>query len=270
MANHRDWTFDGFDGQRMARVWTNDEPRYVVLLSHGYGEHIGRYEYVANALVDHGAVVYGVDHAGHGKSQGQRVLVHDYEQVIDDFHQLGERAGEEQSGLPAVLIGHSVGGMIAARYAQRYRDELTAVVLSAPVLGRWDVVDQLLRQDEIPDTPIDPETLSRDPEVGDAYAADPLVWHGKFERATLQALVEALATIDRAGSLDDLPTLWIHGSDDRLVPVDATREGIRRVRGSRFEERIFEGARHEVFNETNRDEVLKTVTAFIDAYLPPR
>ena len=71
-----------------------------------------------------------------------------------------------------------MGGMIAARYAQRYGDSLACVVLSGPVLGQWAALDALLPLDEMPDTPIDPSTLSRDPAVGEAYVADPLVWLG--------------------------------------------------------------------------------------------
>lgn len=270
MALHRDWIFAGHDGQRVARTWNKDEPRYVVLLCHGYGEHIGRYEYVANTLVEHGAVVYGVDHVGHGKSQGERVLIGDFEPVVDDFHQLAQRAGQEHPDLPVVLVGHSMGAMIAVRYVQRYGADLAAVVLSGPVLGRWAVVDELLPLEEIPDTPIDPDTLSRDHEVGKAYLADPLVWHGKFKPPTVRAFSDVLAVIAESGGLGDLPTLWVHGSDDRLVPIDDIREGIERVRGSRLETRIFDGARHEVLNEINRDEVLRTVTTFIDDHLQRR
>ncbi|WP_219415008.1 alpha/beta hydrolase [Pseudonocardia nigra] len=268
MAESQEWTYPGHGGELVARTWPREDARYIALLCHGYGEHIGRYEHVADALVRHGAVVHGVDHVGHGKSAGERVLVGDYEQVVADFHELAGRAGDRDPGLPTVLVGHSMGGMIAARYAQRYGDELAALVLSGPVLGRWDTVNTLLALDEIPDTPIDPDTLSRDPAVGAAYAADPLVWHGRFARPTLEALAACLDRIRADGGLGDLPTLWVHGADDRLVPIDGTREGIELLRGNRFEERVHAGARHEVFNETNRDEVLAEVTAFVDRVLP--
>ncbi|HTF07962.1 MAG TPA: alpha/beta hydrolase, partial [Asanoa sp.] len=139
--------------------------------------------------------------------------------------------------------------------------------LSGPVLGRWDAVPALLAVEEIPDIPIDPATLSRDPEVGAAYAADPLVWHGKFQRPTLEALSACLDRINAAGALGDLPTLWLHGADDQLVPIDATREGIERIRGTRFESKVYLQARHEIFNETNNDEVLADVTAFLSRVL---
>ncbi len=261
MSDSQEWTCGGHAGELTARTWPNPDARYVALLCHGYGEHIGRYEHVADALVRHGAVVHGVDHIGHGRSAGERVLIPDYEKVVDDFH--GLAAQVRNPALPTVLIGHSMGGMIAARYAERYGHELAALVLSGPVLGRWDAATGLLALDEIPDTPIDPDTLSRDPAVGKAYADDPLVWHGRFQRATLEAIVTCLDRIRADGPLGALPTLWAHGADDQLVPIDATREGIDDLRGVVFEEKIYPGARHEIFNETNKDEVLADVTAFV-------
>ncbi|PPF76597.1 lysophospholipase [Subtercola sp. Z020] len=283
MASSNEWTFDGTDGERVARTWGGPddrsgapEPRYVALLAHGYGEHIGRYEYVADWLVNRGAIVHGLDHVGHGKSAGERVVVHDYEDVVTDLRTLSELAravtpgASGPSDLPVVLIGHSMGGMIGARYAQRYGDELAALVLSGPVLGRWQTVDDLLPLDPIPDTPIEPSTLSRDPAVGEDYVADPLVWHGPFKRPTLEALNASLALIARSGDLGALPTLWIQGDDDQLVPLVDSRAGIEVIAGTALTEHIFPGARHEVFNETNRDEVLGVTTDFIDGVLTYR
>jgi alpha-beta hydrolase superfamily lysophospholipase len=264
---YEEWTYRGFDGDRVARTCANVDARYVALLCHGYGEHIGRYDYVADTLVRHGAAVYGVDHVGHGKSDGNRVLISDYERVVDDFRLLDERARADRPELPVVLIGHSMGGMIAARYGQRFGDSLTALVLSGPVLGRWDVVPALLAYDEIPETPIDVATLSRDPVIGETYAADPLVWHGPFKRPTLEALQRCIDTINEGQRLGQLPTLWAHGEVDELVPIDGTREGIERIKGERFTEKVYPDARHEIFNETNKDEVLADVTAFVDAVL---
>ncbi|MDC3724572.1 alpha/beta hydrolase [Rhodococcus sp. Rp3] len=256
------FTLDGHAGALAARKWVDETPRYVALLCHGYGEHCGRYEYVAARLVADGAAVYAVDHIGHGLSDGERVL-------IDDFRLLDLTARREHPDLPVVLVGHSMGGMIAARYAQRYGAELTAVVLSGPVLGRWATVDALLAAEEIPDTPIDPSTLSRDPEVGRAYVADPLVWHGPFERTTVQALKTCIDTITAAGAVDDVPVLWLHGEDDQLVPLDGTATGWSSLAGRGSSSKTYPGARHEVFNETNRDEVLGDVVDFVGTHIHP-
>ncbi|AHH94026.1 alpha-beta hydrolase superfamily lysophospholipase [Kutzneria viridogrisea] len=265
-----EWKLNGHGGQLAARTWANPGASWLAVLVHGYGEHLGRYEHVARTLVTAGAVVIGADHIGHGDSAGERVLVTDFEQVVADVDRVIEAAGTEHSGLPVVLIGHSLGGAIAVRYAQQHPERLTAMVLSAPVLGSWHALD-LLEYEQIPDTPIDPDTLSRDPAVGAAYAADPLVWHGPFKRETLRALDELLQTINFDQPLgDELPVLWLHGDEDTLVEQADTRAGTDRVRGLGFQEHTYIGARHELFNEVNKDEVLFDVVAFVREVLAAR
>lgn len=269
----REWNLPGGpDGseRRSARAWapTGTEPRWLAVLVHGYGEHIGRYEYVARYLCASGAVVYGMDHRGHGRSSGERVLIEDFAGVVEDVHRVLLQARSAYRSLPLVLIGHSMGGLIAARYAQTHPEELSAVVLSGPVLGRWTAAAQALAAPVIPDAPIDTATLSRDLSVGDAYSADELIWHGPFKEPTLKALHTEMARVTAAGPPGDLPQLWVHGSADELVPMSDTRVGIAAYAGEDFTARIFPGARHEVFNETNRDEVLDEVVRFARRFAP--
>lgn len=263
MVKPVEWTFPGHAGQIAARTWTNPAATHTVLLCHGYGEHVGRYQHVADHLVAQGAEVHGLDHLGHGRSAGDPVLVPDFEQVVDDV-QLLATSERVASTRPLVLLGHSMGGMIAARYAQRHGEELTALVLSGPVLGRWAAAEALVDLPEMPDVPIDPSTLSRDPAVGEAYVADPLVWHGPFKQPTVAALVAMLRTINEGGRLGSLPTWWGHGAADPLVPIEGTRGGIETIRGADLEEHIYPGARHEILNETNQEEVLADIDAFIE------
>lgn len=265
-----DLSFEGHAGTVVGRRWSGDdpaEPAYVVLLVHGYGEHCGRYEHVAARLVEDGAVVYAIDHVGHGGSAGEPVLITSFQEVEEDVHMLEAHARMEHPTLPVVLIGHSMGGLIGARYAQRWGDGLAAIILSGPVLGRWRAAEDLLAADEIPDTPVDPSTLSRDDSVGEAYVADPLVWHGPFKRQTLEAIQETLAMIRDAGAVDD-PILWLHGEEDQLVPMADTKRGWESLAGRHASAKSYPGARHEIFNETNQDEVLDDVIAFVRANLP--
>ncbi|WP_067973673.1 alpha/beta hydrolase [Nocardiopsis trehalosi] len=267
MITSRRWRLPGGPNgtERLAaRAWAaaGAEPAWLAVLVHGYGEHIGRYEHVAERLCAGGAAVYGLDHRGHGGSSGERVLVEDFAGVVEDVHRVVVQARTAYRSLPLVVVGHSMGGLIAARYAQEHRADLAGLVLSGPVLGRWGAVDRLLALDPIPDEPIDPATLSRDPGVGAAYAADDLVWHGPFRRPTLRAFAAELARVTAGGDLGDLPLLWLHGADDRLVPLTDTRVGIEALAGTDVTVRVFPGARHEVFNETNRDEVLDEVVRF--------
>ncbi len=236
---------------------------WIAILVHGYGEHIGRYRHVAEALLGVNAKVVGPDHQGHGHSEGERAMIEDYEAVVDDLHLVVERTRKKSGGVPLVMIGHSMGGMIALRYAQRHGSELSGLVVSGPAVGSLDSVRFLLSMDPIPEIPIDPSALSRDPEVGKAYADDPLVWHGPFKRETLQAMVKTIETILSGPDLGELPTLWIHGEEDTLVPLSSTRSAMEKLRGTRFEEKIYPGARHEIFNEINRDEVIGDVISFV-------
>jgi alpha-beta hydrolase superfamily lysophospholipase len=211
--------------------------------------------------------VFGPDHMGHGRSAGERVLIEDFEDVVTDVHAVAGAARVAHPEVPVVMIGHSMGGLIAARYAQRHPGGLTALVLSGPVIGDWELPRRLLALDEIPDTPISPDALSRDPAVGAAYAADPLVWHGPMKRPTVEAFARMLRTVSKDGDVGRLPLLWLHGDDDRLVPLPGSRVGVEELNGGALTERIYSGARHEVFNETNKAEVFADVTRFLDGVL---
>lgn len=267
MNDTREHVLTGTRGTIIAREWTHPGPAFVALVAHGYGEHIGRYEGVAEALRAHGAAVLGPDHMGHGRSAGERVLIEDFEDVVTDLQTVAELAGTACPGLPLVLVGHSMGGLIAARHAQRHGDGLAALVLSGPVIGTWETPGLLLAHDEIPDIAVSPAALSRDPAVGAAYAADPLVWHGPMKRPTLEAFDRTLQDVAAGGDVGALPMLWLHGEDDRLVPLAGSRVGVARLSGGDLTERIYPGARHEVFLETNKAEVLADLTRFLDEAL---
>jgi alpha-beta hydrolase superfamily lysophospholipase len=256
--------FDGRREQIALYVWPNPKARHIVVLAHGYGEHLGRYEYVAEFLTRRGAVVAGPDHLGHGRSGGERVMIEDFDLVVDDLHSVVTRMRQRHPGLALVLVGHSMGGMIGARYAQLHGDELAGLVLSGPVLGTWSSATDLLGLDQIPDDPLDVSTLSRDHRVGGAYSEDELVWHGPFKRPTVKALDAELKAIGAGPGLGQLPTLWLHGEDDQLVPISESRAGVDALELGALETHVFPGARHEVFNETNRDEVLGITADFVD------
>lgn len=264
----REHVLAGTRGRVAVREWPRARPRFVALLAHGYGEHTGRYDEVAGVLAGLGAAVFGPDHTGHGRSAGERVLIEDFEDVVTDLRAAADLARAAHPGLPVVLVGHSMGGLVAARYAQRYGASLAALVLSGPVIGTWELTARLLAADEIPDTPVSPAALSRDPSVGAAYAADPLVWHGPMKRPTVEAFARTLGTVREAGDVGRLPLLWLHGGDDRLVPLAGSRPGVEALSGETpAVVRIYAGARHEVFHETNRAEVFADLAAFLDGVL---
>ena len=254
----------GARGKIVVRRWDpEDPPLFVVVLVHGYGEHAGRYGHVATALNEAGAVVYAPDHHGHGRSVGDRAVVDDVDSMAADVAKVVELANREHDEMPVVLVAHSLGGMIATRYVQKQHARIAALVLSAPVIGANPALLALAEKDPIPDVPLDPAVLSRDPKVGEAYAADPLVFHGPYHKKTLNELKATVARIAKDHGFGELPTLWIHGEKDALAPYDVTKKAMAHLRGKVFEEKVYKGAMHEIFNETNQADVLGDVVEFL-------
>ncbi|HUR75652.1 MAG TPA: lysophospholipase [Sporichthya sp.] len=256
-----DYELRGSQGTIVVRKATPTDANRVVVLAHGFGEHSGRYGHVIDRLGADGAVVYAPDHRGHGRSEGPRAVVDDVEAMVDDLHLVVQSAQQENSGLPLVLIGHSMGGLMAIRYAQRHGGELTALVVSGPFLGN-PMMAPLLEMEVLPDIPIDPAALSRDPAVGEAYAADPLVYHGPLIK---ESFVGMFAAVERVagGPVLSMPVLWVHGEADQLAAYDSAKVLLEKVGGSDLTARPYPGAAHEVFNEINSDEVLDEVAAFL-------
>ena len=243
------------------RSWPADDAARLVVLVHGYGEHIGRYEHVAQALSARGSAVIGPDHVGHGRSTGEPAVVEDFESVVDDLRTVVQ---DMRGELPVVMVGHSMGGLIATRYAQRHRNDLAGLTLSAPAVGLGPVFEAWLAAPELPSDPIDVAVLSRDPTVGEAYAADPLVWHGGWKRPTLEAFAAADKAIAEGPGFGDLPLLYVHGAEDQLVPMQLARPVVERLAGPDSELHVLDGARHEVFNELGKEETIDLVASFAE------
>jgi alpha-beta hydrolase superfamily lysophospholipase len=248
-------------GRVQVRRWPAEEPERLVVLVHGYGEHVGRYEHVADELAARGSEVVGPDHVGHGRSEGEQALIEDFEAVVDDLRAVVQDARGE---LPVVMVGHSMGGLIATRYAQRHREDLTGLVLSGPAVGLTPAFEQWLAAPEPPNDPIDVAVLSRDPAVGEAYAADPLVYHGGWKRPTLEAFLAADRAIANGPGFGDLPLLYVHGEQDELVPLMLAQPVVERLAGPDSEIHILAEQRHEVFNELGKEDTIALVADFAE------
>lgn len=268
MSSYETSSFTGTDGRIVVHHWLPDgDPRGVVVLAHGIGEHAGRYQHVAEHLNKQGWAFVGPDHAGHGLSAGTPGLIEDIEVLATDFGTVVTQAAKDHAGKPVAVLGHSMGGIVSTRALQRGLASPDAWVLSGPVIGGNPAIFALLDMDPIPEVPIDPGMLSRDPKVGEKYAADPLVYHGPLIRPTLQTLKDAVPTIAEAGPLGDVPTLFLHGEEDPLAPYAASKPAFDGLGLTNTEEKVYPGARHEILNETNKDEVLADISAFLDKTL---
>ena len=258
--------FQGSEGTVFYRRWEPEGPPVrIVQIVHGYAEHGGRYAHVAEALTARGAVVYADDHIGHGRSDGERALITNFDHVLDDLHSLSQIARTEHPGIPLVLVGHSMGGLLSGRFGQRWPDEVSGLAFCGSVIGDWQWARDVLDAPELPHVEFDPLDVSRDPAAGASYAADPLVYHGQYKRGLLQAEVVALDQF--AANIDKLtmPVAVLHGTEDPFVPYERSVQAVQDMPTDDVTIHLYEGGRHEVLNEINRDEVISDLASWIDS-----
>jgi alpha-beta hydrolase superfamily lysophospholipase len=271
-------TFDGVGGVRIVYdVWTPDtEPRGVVVLSHGLGEHARRYDHVAERFGQSGLITYALDHRGHGRSGGKRVRVKSIDEYTGDFGTLVNIATGEHRGLRRIVLGHSRGGGIVFAWGVDHADDFDLMVLSGPAVAAQTGVSRgklLLGKavgSLLPDLPVeelDSNAISRDPAVVAAYNADPLVHHGKIPAGIAKALVTVGESMPQRARELTKPLLVVHGAEDALVPAAGSELLVDCVGSSDVHLKVYPGLYHEVFNEPERDRVLDDVTAWIEARL---
>lgn len=259
----------GFD--RFERRWSVDAPRAGVVLVHGVAEHSGRYEHVGAQLAAAGFDVLGFDLRGHGESGGARGHVATMSDFLDDVEELVN--DRRALGVPVVLIGHSLGGLIATSYAETHRPPVDLLVLSAPALVAdvpgWQRAAANTLGSLVPKLPIpndfDGALLSRDEAVAVAYRDDPLrvtKLTARFGKVLFAAMPEATSRLDHIA----IPTYVIHGADDKLVPPRATEPFEALPNATRV---LIEGVRHESFNEPEGQEILEDIITWINQNLEP-
>jgi alpha-beta hydrolase superfamily lysophospholipase len=249
---------------QLRRRWMAAEPRGAALLVHGLGEHSGRYEHVARQLRDAAISTVAYDHRGFGESGGRRADVDRFSRYVDDLED--QLAQIRTLGLPTVVIGHSLGGLISACHAVSGRPQPDRLVLSAPALAldasplteaAAKVAARIAPRVEVA-TPFSSDDLATDPRVGRHYDADPLV----YTKLTVRLAAQMAAATEFVRSRHDrltTPTLVVHGSDDRLVAASAS-EAFGRLPG--VERRLVPGLGHELFNEPSGPELIDDVIAW--------
>jgi alpha-beta hydrolase superfamily lysophospholipase len=251
-------------------------PAGLILVVHGVAEHAGRYHHVADLLVGLGLRVAILDHRGHGRSGGKRLLVRDLSEFSADLETL--RKLELVTGAPTYLLGHSMGGCIALDYALDHQSSLTALILSAPaVLPGDDINPVLMRVAKVlgkvapglPGQKLSSASISRDPAVVAAYDADPLVFRGKLSAGIGGAMLRAMDSFPARLPSLTLPLLVLSGTEDKLVNPDGARL-VDRLAGSTDKTlKMYDGLYHEVFNEPEKELVLGDLRDWLKAHLAP-
>jgi len=250
------------DGRLYYRWWRPDTPaRGNVVVSHGFAEHSGRYGHVASALTDAGLGVWAPDHRGHGQSEGPRADIESVGAAVDDLRLFVETVRGHAPDGPLFLVGHSMGGLIAAAFAERHQETLTGLALSGPLLHVAPEVVALAELEEIPDLGL-ADAISSDPAVVQAYKDDPLVYLGPPPRGFLRSAGQVTEVRARLGQIT-LPLLIMHGSADLLVSPQALRDVVAGVASDDLTARLWPDMWHEIFNEPQQARVLAFLVDWI-------
>lgn len=251
------------------------EPKAILLVVHGLAEHCGRYMNVVNHFVPLGYAVYGLDHLGHGKSDGTRVYVDRLSDYTEPLKTYFDMITGWHPGKPVFLLGHSMGGLIASYYLLDHQDDFKGAVISAPAVKVSDSISPVtifmgkLLSNITPKAgllALDASGVSSDPQVVSAYVNDPLVYTGK---TTARLAAEMLGGMQRvtaeAGNIR-LPVLVVQGSADKLVDPEGAKMLYEKASSSDKTLKIYDGFYHEVFNEPGRAQVLKDVEDWLAAH----
>jgi alpha-beta hydrolase superfamily lysophospholipase len=274
-------TFEAADGlQLYERRWLpaegvlkSSDPRSVVALVHGATEHSGRYAHLADFLNRHGYVVAAFDLRGHGRSEGRRMFAASFEQYLDDLDRFLSRLRQAWPACSLFLLGHSMGGAIATRFALMRPEKVDGLMLSGPTLQLGTDISPLkatlatLVARLLPRLPVEKLNaahISRDEAVVRRYKADPLVFRGGIPAATAAAVIGALQRIEETEDELRVPLLLMHGTADQMADPEGSKRLYRRAGSKDKTLRLYEGYYHEVLNEPGKEQVMEDLLTWME------
>jgi len=272
--------WDGNDGITFfMQGWEPEsDPKALIALVHGLGEHSGRYIHVGKVMADAGYAMAGFDLRGHGKSGGARGHCSSLNAYIRDIRQFLDRMTQRYPGLPCLLYGHSLGGLLSLSYAIQYGADLRGVIVTGAAL-RSSLQEQKAKLmmakflgTFMPTITIqsglDPTTISRDQEVVDAYVSDKLV-HYSTSLGLGKAALSAIDLCFAHAREFTIPLLIMHGTGDKLTYSSGSEDFARLVRdaGNNVTLKLWDGLYHEIHNEPEKAEVFAFMTEWLDKCL---
>jgi alpha-beta hydrolase superfamily lysophospholipase len=246
-------------------------PKASILIIHGIGEHSGRYAHVAEFLCGSGYAVYTFDLRGHGRSKGQRGHILDFDDYSRDVEVIKKVIAQDDK---VCLLGHSLGGLIAARHAIKYPSGITGIILSSPAIGLsmripfmiealTAVFSAVCPALSLKDNAISSEYLTHDREIVKSYDSDPLVHRLRTVRFVSEFNRALKFVSDNSTSLK-VPAFILQAGDDKIVSGKASRAFFERI-GSKIKEyKSYPGYYHEILNETGRISVLEDIKDWLD------
>jgi len=259
------------------RYWRRPDPRGVIVVAHGFGEHGGCYRHVAHALTDSLNVDFlAPDLRGHGRSPGRRGVVARYEELVSDVRSAVDWVARERRNLPRFLLGHSNGGLLALRVVLEGSHELSGLITSNPSLklatrvpayklaiGRF-----LLRHAPgvTLSAKLPAEMMTRDPEMQQEHRTDPLR-HSRISAPLFFGMVGSGAQVANQAETIELPTLMLAGAADHVTDPEGSRRFFERLGATDKTLRVYPEMRHEPLNEIGREQVFADLTRWLEDHL---
>lgn len=271
---HKEGYIKSFDGLELYYVKDiPDNAKGIVIVVHGFAEHLGRYEYLTQRLNDHGYGVYRFDNRGHGKTKGEKGYIEKFEDFLYDTDIIVEMVKVESSSLPIYMLGHSMGGFIAAAYEIKYKGKLKGQIFSGaatatspqvkgikgPMLKAINKIGPRIRIKN----PIT-NTLCKNQEVVQNYLMDPLNLKDAALNFYVEFLVKGVKWLYDNMEQYDCPCLILHGGDDKIVSKKASENFYKRISSTDKEILIFIGLYHEIMNEKTRDDVIDHICTWLN------
>jgi len=275
---HKEGTFTGYKGLKLYyQCWLPDKtPKAVLLVAHGLAEHSGRYKNLVDYFVPRGYAVYALDHRGHGKSEGTRAYVDNFNDYLIDLKNFFDKVRNENKNLKIFLFGHSLGGTIATAYAIEHQDELAGLMVSGSslvptksvspaLLAMAGIVSALAPKMGV--TLLDASLISRDETVVDAYVNDPLVFRGKIPARTGAEMARMWKQLPAQMPRIKLPVLIMHGMADQLTDPRGSKLLYERAGSKDKTLKIYDDCYHEICNEPDREQVFVDMESWLTKHL---
>ncbi len=275
---HQDGFFLNQENQSIYyQNWLPDESaRAVLLIAHGLNEHCGRYQHLVEYFVYEGYAIYGFDYPGHGRSEGTRSYIKDFSEFTETLLIYIEIIKELQPNLPIFILGHSMGGLVGAHLLIDHPDQIAGAILSGSLILVPDNISPItITIGKIISTilpklglaAIDSSGLSRDPNIIEAYKADPLVFTGKVTTNLSIKMNQAMDRVVTDGGKINLPLLLLHGKADYIVDPVSTQFLYDLVSSENKKIIYYEGLYHEIYNEPEHDQVFEDVSSWLNKQL---
>lgn len=278
--NYKSTAYASFDGMKLsAYVWEpKEKPKAIINLVHGFGEYSERYDLWAMRFTEKGFMIHAVDYRGHGKSDGRRGHIHNFNDFLNDIDVLVNESKKLYPDLPQLIYGHSLGGNIVTNYILKRKHNFKGAIISSPWFKlSFDTPSITLFLSRILNkvypkftqkSNLDVKALTHNKKIIEAYITDPLV-HEKISARMFFEIYNAGKWVLENVEKINLPILIQHGNDDNITSFKASKEFA--IKANSINKKInykeWDGLYHELHNELNNDEVFEYILNWIDQKL---